>query len=163
MFRNLDGTGTLKAELLDTAGILRSEVKLTKVSRSAGMTLVGFDVQCFLGDTLVYDMQTMFGFFPPGALKNQVGLGVSPADRALLERESDFHADLTARSGPYYERSARLPGSKLDMLERITGYWPGGGSQGKGAMRGEKTVRPGDWYFKAHFFQDPVQPGSLGI
>ncbi|MCA9647831.1 MAG: polyketide synthase dehydratase domain-containing protein, partial [Myxococcales bacterium] len=163
MFRNLDGTGTLKAELLDNAGILRSEVKLTKVSRSAGMTLVGFDVQCFLGDRLVYDMTTMFGFFPPDALKNQVGLGVSPADKALLERESNFSADLTARSGPYYERSARLPGSKLDMLERITGYWPGEGSHGLGAMRGEKRVRSGDWYFKAHFFQDPVQPGSLGI
>ncbi|MCA9628730.1 MAG: 3-hydroxyacyl-[acyl-carrier-protein] dehydratase FabA, partial [Myxococcales bacterium] len=163
MFRNLDGTGTLHAELLDDAGILRSEVKLTKVSRSAGMTLVGFDVQCFLGDKLVYDMQTMFGFFPPDALKNQVGLGVSPADKALLERESDFKADLTSRSGAYYARSARLPGSKLDMLERVTGYWPGEGSHGLGAMRGEKRVRPGDWYFKAHFFQDPVQPGSLGI
>ncbi|MGE3671092.1 MAG: beta-ketoacyl synthase N-terminal-like domain-containing protein [Polyangiaceae bacterium] len=163
MFRNLDGTGTLKAELLDNAGILRSEVKLTKVSRSAGMTLVGFDVQCFLGDRLVYDMTTLFGFFPPDALKNQVGLGVSPADKALLERESNFSADLTSRSGPYYERSARLPGSKLDMLERITGYWPGEGSHGLGTMRGEKRVRSGDWYFKAHFFQDPVQPGSLGI
>jgi 3-hydroxymyristoyl/3-hydroxydecanoyl-(acyl carrier protein) dehydratase len=24
-------------------------------------------------------------------------------------------------------------------------------------------VNPGEWFFKAHFFQDPVQPGSLGI
>ena len=27
----------------------------------------------------------------------------------------------------------------------------------------EKDVDPGEWFFKAHFFQDPVQPGSLGI
>ncbi|MEO6417867.1 MAG: 3-hydroxyacyl-[acyl-carrier-protein] dehydratase FabA, partial [Polyangiaceae bacterium] len=25
------------------------------------------------------------------------------------------------------------------------------------------TVDPNEWFFKAHFFQDPVQPGSLGI
>jgi 3-hydroxymyristoyl/3-hydroxydecanoyl-(acyl carrier protein) dehydratase len=24
-------------------------------------------------------------------------------------------------------------------------------------------VDPAEWFFKAHFFQDPVQPGSLGI
>ena len=30
-------------------------------------------------------------------------------------------------------------------------------------MRGEKFVDPAEWFFKAHFFQDPVQPGSLGI
>jgi len=24
-------------------------------------------------------------------------------------------------------------------------------------------VRPDEWFFKAHFFQDPVQPGSLGL
>jgi hypothetical protein len=27
----------------------------------------------------------------------------------------------------------------------------------------EKDVDPGEWFFKAHFFQDPVMPGSLGI
>jgi 3-hydroxymyristoyl/3-hydroxydecanoyl-(acyl carrier protein) dehydratase len=27
----------------------------------------------------------------------------------------------------------------------------------------ERDVAPGDWYFRAHFFQDPVQPGSLGV
>ena len=27
----------------------------------------------------------------------------------------------------------------------------------------EKDVLATDWFFKAHFFQDPVQPGSLGL
>ena len=26
-----------------------------------------------------------------------------------------------------------------------------------------KDVDPGDWFFRAHFFQDPVMPGSLGV
>lgn len=28
---------------------------------------------------------------------------------------------------------------------------------------GEKSISPKDWYFKSHFFQDPVMPGSLGL
>jgi 3-hydroxymyristoyl/3-hydroxydecanoyl-(acyl carrier protein) dehydratase len=51
----------------------------------------------------------------------------------------------------------------LVMLDRITGYRPDGGSRGLGWLRAEKDVDAGDWYFKAHFFQDPVQPGSLGV
>ena len=32
-----------------------------------------------------------------------------------------------------------------------------------GLARGRQSVDPHAWYFKAHFFQDPVQPGSLGL
>ena len=49
------------------------------------------------------------------------------------------------------------------MLDRITGYWPTGGPAGLGRVRAEKDVDPGAWFFKAHFFQDPVMPGSLGV
>lgn len=51
----------------------------------------------------------------------------------------------------------------LLMLDRITGYWPDGGSAGLGRLRSEKDVVPDEWFFRAHFFQDPVQPGSLGV
>lgn len=51
----------------------------------------------------------------------------------------------------------------LLMLDRVTGYWPDGGSAGLGRLRSEKDVRADDWFFRAHFFQDPVQPGSLGV
>jgi 3-hydroxymyristoyl/3-hydroxydecanoyl-(acyl carrier protein) dehydratase len=49
------------------------------------------------------------------------------------------------------------------MLDRVTGWWPEGGSKRLGYLRAEKDVDPGEWFFKAHFFQDPVQPGSLGV
>ena len=58
---------------------------------------------------------------------------------------------------------AQLAGPMLLMLDRITGYWPGGGAAGLGRLRAEKDVDPGEWFFRAHFFQDPVQPGSLGV
>jgi 3-hydroxymyristoyl/3-hydroxydecanoyl-(acyl carrier protein) dehydratase len=32
-----------------------------------------------------------------------------------------------------------------------------------GFVRGSKDIDPQEWFFKAHFYQDPVCPGSLGI
>lgn len=49
------------------------------------------------------------------------------------------------------------------MLDRVTGYVADGGTHGLGWLRADKDVDADDWYFKPHFFQDPVQPGSLGV
>lgn len=49
------------------------------------------------------------------------------------------------------------------MIDRITGYWEHEGQHSLGLLRAEKDVTPNDWFFKCHFYQDPVQPGSLGL
>ena len=49
------------------------------------------------------------------------------------------------------------------MLDRVTGYWPEAGATRLGRLRADKQVNPREWFFKAHFHQDPVQPGSLGL
>jgi 3-hydroxymyristoyl/3-hydroxydecanoyl-(acyl carrier protein) dehydratase len=51
----------------------------------------------------------------------------------------------------------------LRMVDRITAYIPDGGSKGLGLVVGSITVDPEFWFFKAHFYQDPVWPGSLGL
>jgi acyl transferase domain-containing protein/3-hydroxymyristoyl/3-hydroxydecanoyl-(acyl carrier protein) dehydratase/1-acyl-sn-glycerol-3-phosphate acyltransferase len=161
LFRNLDGTGTLTAEVLPTSGALTTRAKLTRLSQSAGMIIVAFDVECFLGETSVYRMDTVFGFFPKDAFKNQAGLSVSAEHRARAEQEANVRIDLATRPKP--AKGPRLADSMLLMIDRITGFWPDGGKNNLGYLRGEKDVDPGEWFFKAHFFQDPVQPGSLGV
>src|SRR5262249_41947407 len=42
-------------------------------------------------------------------------------------------------------------------------FAPDGGPHGCGFVRGSKAVNPGEWFFQAHFFRDPVWPGSLGL
>src|SRR5690606_33599922 len=54
-----------------------------------------------------------------------------------------------------------LPAPQLRMCERVTVREVDAG--GRAHLRGEKTVRPDEWFFKAHFYRDPVQPGSLGV
>ncbi len=167
-FRNLDGTGTLHGEVFDDSGTLATRVELSNISQSGGMIIVNFDVHCRLEDRPVYDLKTVFGFFPPEALVTQVGLAIGDGERWLLEEPSDVHLDLRELPQLAYGGSARLGRSKLRMLDRITGRFDEPPEclrevSDLPCYRGERKVDPSDWYFKAHFFQDPVQPGSLGI
>ena len=162
-FRNLDGTGQALGEVRPGAGPLRTIATLESVSRSGGMILESFRVRCLLGETPVYQMQTGFGFFPAATFENQAGLSTTAEQSAEQAAASDFLVDLTARPARFFQGSLPLAESRLLMLDRVTACDPRGGRAGLGFLRAEKTVNPAEWFFKAHFFQDPVQPGSLGL
>lgn len=149
LFRNLDGTGTVWREVTPDTGTLRTRVDNREISRYGDMTIVSFSVTCTAaGGARVFDLDTVFGFFPPAAFAEQPGLPPSPADLARVSQPGTGAVDLT---------------DEFVMLDRITGFLPAGGTHGLGWLRAEKDVDAGEWYFKAHFFQDPVQPGSLGV
>lgn len=163
LFRNLDGTGTLTAEILPTSGTLKTRVTFTNISKFADMVIETFKVECRLDDKLIYSLDTVFGFFPLAAFENQVGLPVREMEKEYLHKHSDFLKDLTQRSQVYFQGRCALPQEMLLMIDRVNGFWPDHGEKKLGILRAEKDVDPADWFFKAHFFQDPVQPGSLGI
>ncbi len=163
-FRNLDGTGTLHRELLPGDGTLVTKVKLTSVSKSAGMIIEGFEVQCLVGDEPIYDMTTVFGFFPGEALANQIGLPKDEVHQALNDAAAtERPIELRTNPEAFCRGPIRLPAAFLRMIDGVDGIWPGEGEAGLARYRSIKRVDPNEWYFKAHFHQDPVQPGSLGI
>src|SRR5262249_3190454 len=96
LFRNLDGTGTVFEEIGPGAGTLRTQVELLGISRSGGMILVSFTLACSLGDRRVFEARTGFGFFPPEAFVDQVGL---PGPH--LEVEAGLVVDLRADPEKY--------------------------------------------------------------
>ena len=162
-FRNLDGTGTLHMEVLPEHGTILTRTKLTSVSRTGDMILVSFELESTVDGQPLYTLKTGFGFFPSEALAQQIGIPASKEERAWLDRPSEFDLDLTERPTRYFQGAPALPGPMLLMLDRVTGYWPNEGEAGLGRLRAVKDVDPGEWFFKAHFYRDPVQPGSLGI
>ena len=110
------------------------------------------------------ELDTVFGFFPHAALEEQVGLPTQESHRLLLEQPTGLCVALATRPASRFPPAGpALAGPMLLMLDRLTGLWPDGGAHGLGAARAERDVDPGDWYFRAHFFSDPVQPGSLGV
>ncbi len=160
VFRNLDGTLTMTGEVRNRSQTLRTVVTVANISRFGDTVIEAFAVECFLGQESVCTMDTVFGFFTADALRQQVGLPTSDEDRAQLTAPCD---DVRCLSRGVGRGQLGLPAPMLRMLDRITGFWPSGGAAQLGRVRGEKDVNPAEWFFKAHFFQDPVQPGSLGI
>ena len=51
----------------------------------------------------------------------------------------------------------------MRMVESVDLFVADGGPHGLGFIQGSKRVNPDEWFFKAHFYQDPVWPGSLGL
>lgn len=165
LFRNLDGKATLFTDLLPSSGTLKTKAKLKSYSKSGTMIIVGFDVECTIGGQKVYTLDTVFGFFPTTAFENQAGLPVSEAQKALFAAApTDEQVQLKNEPGHALRTTApKLAMPFLCMIDRIVHIDRTGGAKGLGAFRAEKDVNPDEWFFKAHFFQDPVQPGSLGV
>jgi 3-hydroxymyristoyl/3-hydroxydecanoyl-(acyl carrier protein) dehydratase len=55
-----------------------------------------------------------------------------------------------------------LPGKVLLMIDDIAAHLDVETNEAM-YIRGIKQVDPDEWFFKAHFYQDPVCPGSLGL
>ena len=73
-FRNLGGKATRHQPVPPGSGTLTTTVTQTKVSRSAGMIILEYDLDTRMDGKPVYTGQTSFGFFPKEALARQVGL-----------------------------------------------------------------------------------------
>jgi 3-hydroxymyristoyl/3-hydroxydecanoyl-(acyl carrier protein) dehydratase len=177
-FRNLGGTAVLKREILAEKRTLSVRARMTQVSEAADMILESFEFQVADGGEIVYEGTTHFGFFTPRALEQEVGIRgtegtayqLDPAELAQALRhhftdEPPLAPDDPVADGtdPSPSCGLKMPSKALRMIDHIDAYLPEGGPAGLGFVRGCKRVDPDEWYFKAHFFQDPVCPGSLGI
>jgi 3-hydroxymyristoyl/3-hydroxydecanoyl-(acyl carrier protein) dehydratase/1-acyl-sn-glycerol-3-phosphate acyltransferase len=157
-FRNLDGAGTVHSEVTPLSGTLHIRVSLKSCSEMGAMSITAFEIACHAGSRLIFEGSAVFGHFPAAALANQTGLAADDAELQWLLEQSSAQIDL-----PLSNSLPRIGKGKLQMIDRISGYWPDGGPAGLGLIRAEFDVDPRQWFFKAHFFGDPVQPGSLGL
>jgi PfaB family protein len=155
-FRNLDGKAVQHRAVTPASGTLTVHVKITRISSSGGMIIQGYDFVVSDSDGPVYSGDTVFGFFSKESLAQQVGV----RDAKLYAPPA---AELNrARSFPY-PPAAPFPAEMLRMVDSIDLFVPDGGPAGLGFIRGSKQINPEEWFFKAHFFEDPVCPGSLGL
>ncbi len=155
-FRNLGGRACQHRSVRRDAGTLRTRVKVTKITRAAGMILQFFDFEIRSRDQLVYDGVAEFGFFPFRSLEEQVGIrDAAPHVLSAAERAS-------AQSFPFPAGSP-YPDDRWRMIDRVDEMVEAGGPHGLGFVRGSTLVDPQRWFFPAHFLNDPVWPGSLGL
>ena len=154
-FRNLGGQARQYLEVGPDAGTLVTKVRISSASRSGGMIIQNYDFEVSSRLGTVYQGDTYFGFFSRQALANQVGLREMALYPAVAGQKE---AKLLA-----FPEQSPFPGAMLRMIDTIDFFAADGGAQGLGFIQGSTRVNPGAWFFKAHFFQDPVWPGSLGL
>ena len=155
-YRNLGGTGTQFAPVRPGVGTLTTRIKNTRLSSSAGMIIQWFDFEAWAGAEKIYRGDTYFGFFPKAALEKQEGI----KGAKLYEPSA---AELARAKSLAYPTAAPFADTMLRMVDDITVFVADGGPKGLGFIRGTKRVNPDEWFFQAHFYQDPVVPGSLGL
>jgi acyl transferase domain-containing protein/3-hydroxymyristoyl/3-hydroxydecanoyl-(acyl carrier protein) dehydratase len=173
-FRNLDGRTVQYQEVGPDAGTLSTRCRLLKVSRAAGIIIEAFEFQVLRNRQPVFEGTTSFGFFTRQALSGQTGIPfeddrdartwrfetADTVSTAVLEDLPPFTPDDV---GGEMTAGLCLPARAIRMIDRIDRCVPSGGPHGLGAVLGSKSVDPKEWFFRAHFFQDPVCPGSLGV
>ncbi|MFH1983076.1 MAG: beta-ketoacyl synthase N-terminal-like domain-containing protein [Pseudomonadota bacterium] len=172
-FRNLGGDATLHRNLSTRAHRLTMKARLTKVSEAGEMIIEHFDFQVLDDEGPVYTGTTYFGFFTAAALANQVGFKKVTAfmDGARTDTPMTAGAKPLAHRAPVSPEDMRvdapsglcLPGKALLMIDAVDVADACGGPDRLGYLRARKTVDPAEWFFAAHFYQDPVCPGSLGV
>lgn len=60
-----------------------------------------------------------------------------------------------------HARTPRITDGRLRFLHEVTEFAPDGGPWGRGYLRARTPVTPQDWFFEAHFKDDPCMPGML--
>ncbi|MFZ1984518.1 MAG: polyketide-type polyunsaturated fatty acid synthase PfaA, partial [Desulfatitalea sp.] len=172
-FRNLGGKGTLHGHLHSGDRTLTMRTRITKVSEATDMIIEEFDFEVLTDRTALYTGTTNFGFFTAQALGQQVGLrdsrytpdtaDLSHTCNRTLTDEPPLVPDAAPKGEIVRPNGLCMPAKALRMIDAIDCFNPTGGPHGLGYVRGYKKVDPAEWFFKAHFFQDPVCPGSLGV
>jgi 3-hydroxymyristoyl/3-hydroxydecanoyl-(acyl carrier protein) dehydratase len=163
-YRNLDGSAKIYREIKPQDKLIKTEVVCKSISILSQTIIISFQVKNYLqhhqGTELLSEMDTVFGFFPKRSFENQEGLTCPDEEKKYLTGASNYTFDFLSNNNSLYNL---MPHEKLLMIDKITGLWSNAGAANLGMIRAEKKVDAKEWFFKAHFFQDPVQPGSLGV
>jgi PfaB family protein len=176
-FRNLDGEGETLA--LPTGTDFRGKTITNKsvlVSSTAysGTILQRYTFELSVDGHLFYKGNSSFGFFTADALAAQAGLDngeevpawyltekLQPIDYMKIKLDS-LYGRMKLFKAPESKPHYRLAGDQLNMLHELI-IAKDKGQFGQGYIHATKFVKPYDWFFTCHFYQDPVMPGSLGV
>jgi 3-hydroxymyristoyl/3-hydroxydecanoyl-(acyl carrier protein) dehydratase len=158
-FRNLGGKLRFQAPALP-GKLLETRARLTRFVKNGDLQLLFFDISCKQEGELLLSCETHFGFFTEEALKDQKGMK-APEGLELPPLPQEVLHDFSLPSPlPWPEEH---PEGALSMVHRILSFEEKGGPAGLGKTVALMHLSPEDWYFYAHFKDDPVCPGSLGL
>jgi 3-hydroxymyristoyl/3-hydroxydecanoyl-(acyl carrier protein) dehydratase len=171
-FRNLDGRGKLLKQIDLRGKTITNKSVMLSTSQAGGSIIQSFTFELLTDGETFYEGTAVFGYFSGEALTNQLGMDkgqlVKPwfednhTPQANIElinlRDQNLDFYQAAVDKPHY----KLAGGQMNFVDTVS-IVEGGGNGGHAYVYGERTIDPTDWFFRYHFHQDPVMPGSLGV
>jgi len=190
VYRLLDSTLTFHKGLPRAGQTLRYEIKIDRFVWNGEALLFFFNYRCFADGELILELlDACAGFFNQQELDASLGVVLTEADRrrrAALEKKWFKPLARTSRTsldttdleklsegrraevfgddydqGEGINKSIRLPGEMLRMIDEITRIDRLGGPTTLGELEAVKHLDPDGWYFQCHFTGDPVLAGSM--
>ena len=173
-FRNLDGEGKLIKEFDLRGKTIENRVTLIS-SVTLGETIIqSYRFRLASGENIIFTGRSSFGFFKSDALSGHTGLDSGNPSPPWYRKEkvpefSLFQIDLTAENfksdflQAFRDKTMGFRESgRLNLIHRLK-VMKNGGLYGKGYIYATRFIKPWEWFFACHFYQDPVMPGSLGV
>jgi 3-hydroxymyristoyl/3-hydroxydecanoyl-(acyl carrier protein) dehydratase len=160
-FRNLDGE-VRKTRMLDTRGkTVQTKATLTRTVFSGSTIIQHFEFNLACDGETFFKGKSSFGYFPEESMASQNGLdggkstlswGADPANKNIAHHlaQEDFLS------------LPDIPKGQLRLIDEASINMEGG-SDSKGYVMATRRNIKTDWFYKNHFFGDPVMPGSLGV
>ncbi|NJP04328.1 MAG: PfaB family protein [Chloroflexaceae bacterium] len=172
-FRNLDGRGHLLRSADVRGKTITNQVRLISSTFIQGVIIQKFAFDMICDGQSFYQGDSVFGYFTLPALLNQVGLDNGKHIPPWALQQQHTHAPVTidlrvaeARQrwyqAPPHRPHYRLASQQLDLLDQVQ-IFAGQGRYGQGYLYATRDIKPDDWFYTYHFFEDPVMPGSLGV
>ncbi len=182
-FRNLDGSGDLIKQVDLRGKTIVNKSVLLSTTMAGGMIVQSFTFELYVKDErqaaqsleshdLFYKGTAVFGYFGADALTNQLGLDNGKITHPWFDDKNTPKAaieviDLSDQALALYQAPANKPhynlaGGQMNFIDTVS-IVEGGGKAGIAYVHGERTIDATDWFFRYHFHQDPVMPGSLGV
>ncbi len=173
-FRNLDGSARILSDADMRGETIACRAVLLSTVASGSTVIQKFTFECSCRGQVVFEGQSIFGFFPPETMAAQAGLdagkSVPPAYESLaqtgLPGEWFNFADPALAAVSFSALPQRpyehLAGGQLHFLDRVFIAEPRPGQPGP-YLYGLRANDPQAWFYTCHFHQDPVMPGSLGV
>ncbi len=159
-FRNLDGEGTLIAWPSSPGKTITNQVSLLSSSSLEDVIIQKYAFELSWGGQPFYQGTSSFGYFPLAMLENQAGLDSGQTMRIWqIENPAsgDWHKIQSTKINDSTLQEASLPGIDQIWISST------GGKHSAGYIYSRQLIQDDAWFYKAHFYQDPVMPGSLGV
>jgi 3-hydroxymyristoyl/3-hydroxydecanoyl-(acyl carrier protein) dehydratase len=155
-FRNLDGHAEVLASPDLRGKTVTARAELLSSTLSGTTIIQGYHFSLACEGEPFYSGESVFGYFSAAGMANQVGLD---GPQSPIKPPS-FAVALPADAQPV--RFDRPVAGPLGLLDEIV-LLPSGGPHQIGQIQARQIIDPRDWFYRCHFHQDPVMPGSLGV